>query len=46
MEIKLFPLTNDYVFKSVFVKDPRLLVSLLNAILFLDGFARLKKSRF
>jgi predicted transposase/invertase (TIGR01784 family) len=37
MDIKLFPLTNDYVFKSVFVKDPRLLVSLLNAILFLDG---------
>ncbi|WCL48112.1 Rpn family recombination-promoting nuclease/putative transposase [Leptospira sp. GIMC2001] len=34
--MKLFPLTNDLVFKSVFTKDPKLLISLINCILFTD----------
>ncbi|WCL51382.1 Rpn family recombination-promoting nuclease/putative transposase [Leptospira sp. GIMC2001] len=34
MSMKFFPLTNDLVFKSVFTKDPKLLISLINCILF------------
>ncbi|UML82961.1 Rpn family recombination-promoting nuclease/putative transposase (plasmid) [Leptospira interrogans] len=32
-----FPLTNDLMFKILFVKEPDLLISILNSVLFTDG---------
>ncbi|WP_016761960.1 Rpn family recombination-promoting nuclease/putative transposase [Leptospira kirschneri] len=37
MSKNFFPLTNDLMFKILFVKEPELLISMLNSVLFPDG---------
>ncbi|EKO15522.1 Rpn family recombination-promoting nuclease/putative transposase [Leptospira kirschneri] len=37
MSKNFFPLTNDLMFKILFVKEPDLLISILNSVLFPDG---------
>ncbi|UMQ60650.1 Rpn family recombination-promoting nuclease/putative transposase [Leptospira interrogans] len=37
MSKNFFPLTNDLMFKILFVKEPDLLISILNSVLFTDG---------
>lgn len=41
-KMKLVPLTSDLVFKLLFNEDPKLLVSLLNAVLFPNGENRVE----
>jgi predicted transposase/invertase (TIGR01784 family) len=41
--MNLIPLTNDLAFKLVFTKEPKLLISLLNAVLFPRGGNQVKK---